>query len=419
MLENLSSSDVNLRLGAARGLSQYSDLAVPELISAASSEVSAMVMTNLEDTISLVNNRNQGKIFDANKRSVVNRAQALGYIKGIQDNDIVCHEVEGLEFLGNKQVRKYLNDTYEYGQICGELQKAKNRNASDRINEKTVQQYELISNENRVKIITSAVISRWIRQGKIKNLDSIVLDLSESNFYRATFPLINIDFLNLSLSLMRHSKLCGSIIKNSIFDNADMFGANLSNTTFILTSFKNTHLRKAKSNRVRFEKCEFNNAILSESDFSISDFRESTFENSKLRGTNLSKCDFFNTKFKKSELHGVNLSGSILDSSELFGSVLINANMNGVTAKKCRLNGVDLRGANLSNSILIDADLRGANLKNVNFGGADLRGANFQNVNLEGADFSDSDITDVDFRNSNIDNVIFFNVKGFDSAKMN
>ncbi|SFU73626.1 pentapeptide repeat-containing protein [Halomonas korlensis] len=375
LLGNLSSSDIDVRLGAVRGLSQYSSYAIHELLSSASTESQAVVRTSLEEAIGNIDNKYRQEVVDANSRSILKRMQSLGRLKGFghdpskNDNHLNSY----------KQVKKQYNDTYEHGLVLGRLYRSKNDDES-LVGLQIEQELELIRSEIRLANVTSSVICSWIRAGVLESLTSEALDLSESNMYRAKLPIIKSTCFIALYALMRHSTLRYASIENGVFDHSDMLDANIPNSKFIKTSFHKAHLRKATGKNVNFYACDLNDSVLSQGDFSGSHFNNSFCKKTKFRNAILSNVKFTNTMLNEAEFQDANLVDSILSGAKLFGANLVDADLSRVKARNCKFNGADLRGA-----VFKDADLSGADFSGANISGADFKGAVLDKVDLSKA----------------------------------
>ena len=109
-----------------------------------------------------------------------------------------------------------------------------------------------------------------------------------------------------------------------------------------------------------------------------------------LAGARLDGTTFSNVNLQNAVLEGADLTGA-----DLSGGVLHNTNL-----KNANLLGANLSGAELNLADLTGATLVGANFTDAKFYRIKLAGSNLDGAILDGADFAYTDLSEVDFTNS-------------------
>jgi len=184
----------------------------------------------------------------------------------------------------------------------------------------------------------------------------------------------------------------------SLFDEADLQGANLQGATLYNTSFRGanlgqTNLREAYLGRADFSGANLQGAILQKA--SLHDAYASGLE---LAGVNLSEASLANADFRKANLEHAQLSAA-----NLFQTCFISANLTGANLSRANFDETDLTDA-----ILVQADLSGAEMVQAHFDRANLEGAVFKKASLTNVYLDDANIQNVDFSEADE----FFGVSG-------
>lgn len=387
LLQSLSSQEEYSRLGASKGLSQYADYCVIELLTSSSREDSVLVRQNLEDTLSLVSSMGKKQVVKSNSITLLERLEIAGQIKVLEANDKAINiETNKLLELSEKsltKLRKAFNVQYEYGQKIARLY-LKNLEGI-RLTD-SIQTYMTENIESKTAYLrklnqmTGSVIAIWLRKGiKLEGIDSGI-DLSATNLYRAKIPGLNGLGCIFNYTLMRHCDLSKGRFDKCIFYDADMYGSNLNQCNFKDSDFSNTNLRNASGTGLLLNNCLLVNVTLSEANLTKASFRKTNLETAKLKGAILEKCRFVEAKLNKAELQDAKLNKSVFEEVTLFGAKMINTNLSNSHISNTKFNGADLRGADFSKSILKNVDFSGANVS-----GAKFTGTKLENVNMDHA----------------------------------
>ena len=380
LLQALSSEQVANRLGSIRGLSQYTDYVIPELLASSSTENSVLVRTNLEDTLFLAGQSGKSEVLRANSNSILNRVQTGARIKAINIEKSIFMGLFGISPETFNFICKSYKDIYEHGLTLEHLRIGRIGKSSEEIKIEKESLEEAITYEKQLAETTRAVISRWLRDGIPLSFPFEGMDLSETNLYKVRFPRMKCQCLICQRALMRHCSIENSEVKHSVFNNANLMDANISNSDFSDSLFISAELRLVRGENVTFSKCNLKSATFSKGDLSNSNFVESICRFARFRGTVLKNCNLQHSDFIKAELQEAKLEQTKMNSADFSLAKLINANLHKVEAKETLFRGSDLSGANLSGSDLRDADFTESIIANADFRGADLTGAKFDAV---------------------------------------
>ena len=142
-----------------------------------------------------------------------------------------------------------------------------------------------------------------------------------------------------------------------------------------------------------------NKRALLEYDLSDADLSGANLSDTDLSDANLNGADLSDANLGRADLNGADLSDANLGRADLRRADLRCADLNGADLNGADLSDTDLNGANLSGANLSDADLSGANLRRADLRRADLRCADLSGANLRGADLNGADLNgaDLDF----------------------
>ena len=137
--------------------------------------------------------------------------------------------------------------------------------------------------------------------------------------------------------------------------------------------------------------------------------------NADLRGADLSEsnlveADLSNAKLKNADLSGVRLHGTDLSGATMRGADLSKAKLNmtlsedhfDVPDANLSEDYIGVLGANLSGAYMQDVDLSEADLHLVNCSGANMRDADLSGADLENADLSGADLRDANLSGANL-----------------
>jgi uncharacterized protein YjbI with pentapeptide repeats len=187
------------------------------------------------------------------------------------------------------------------------------------------------------------------------------------------------------------TSLQGSTLTSArVFDNVDMSGASLSNTTVTGVSFAGATL---------------SNAVLTSATV-----RNATLTNTNMVGATLTNADVSGTSFAgatmtRVTMTGATLTNSTLTSADLSGASMANTTITGSTFTSSTMTNAVLTDATLTNSTLTSAVLTGASLVRAN-----VTGSTFVGASLAGADMSGATVTNANFTNANISGANITNV---------
>ncbi|MBD2255257.1 pentapeptide repeat-containing protein [Nostoc parmelioides] len=383
LLESLSSQEEYSRLGASKGLSQYADSCVLELLTSSSIEDSDLVRQNLEDTLSLVGYQGKQQVLESNNRALLERLEIAGKIQILRASDQnLTIDINKLLLLSEptlKKLRKAFNVQYEYGQKISRLY-LENLEATPPPG--IIQSYlsqnieSTASYLRKLNQITSNVIAIWLRKGIKLKWFSSGIDLSLTNLYKAN--LLNFRGVGcvFNYAIMRHSNLKLGMFDNCIFYDVDMYDCNLKQSYFKESDLSNSNLRKIRGIGIILDDCILINTVLSEAELTKATFQDTDIRFAKLNGAILKKSKFVQVKLNQAELRDANINQSIFDGVTLFGAKMINANLSNCQISNTQFNGADLRGVDFSKSKFKNVDFSGANLSGAKFTGAKLENVN-------------------------------------------
>lgn len=183
--------------------------------------------------------------------------------------------------------------------------------------------------------------------GRPDTFDDWTSDFSQSDLTEASLVAAQ-----LRHTLFRNASLLRANLSNAEAQYADFSGANASSALFIAAEadqarFQGTHLSGA----------DFTEAQLTQANFTEARLREATLAGANLTQAILSRADLNAADLRASTLTGANLAEADLSNSRLTEANLENAN----------LHHANLQNANLQDAVLTGANLAGANLKGAVF----------------------------------------------------
>lgn len=200
-----------------------------------------------------------------------------------------------------------------------------------------------------------------------------------SNIYIERLDAQKCDFtgVNFDNTILRSSKLKGSILRRCSANNTDLSDSNLSETTS--TGFSGIRIIATNTN--------FNNSC-----FKFASLPEANLDRSILTGSDWERSD---------------LSYSILTNTQCIDwfAPFINLNNSNLTASDFRF--AVMGGANLTDAVASDSNFQRANLCGIkgrksSFSGSDLYYVRFNAANLDLANLSNSKITRTIFRTASL-----------------
>ena len=178
------------------------------------------------------------------------------------------------------------------------------------------------------------------------------------------------------------------------FNESDLNGVDLSGADLRIA-----HLRRANLFRA-----DLSGADLTGADLSDADLREAT-----LRETNLSKANLNGARISSAFAKDANLIQANLLAANLRNANFSNASFSDATLMVANLERADLSGANLTKTNLTKADLSGIRLRRADLSGAKLTRTNLTASNLVEAKLIEADLADAIFSEAQVGNTVFAN----------
>jgi uncharacterized protein YjbI with pentapeptide repeats len=187
--------------------------------------------------------------------------------------------------------------------------------------------------------------------------------------------------------------LQGSTLTSTrVFDDVDMTGASMSNTTVTGVSFAG--------------------ATLTNATMTSATVRNATLTNTNMVGATLTNADVSGTSFAGATMTrmimtGATLTNSTLTSTDLSGASMANTTITGSTLTSSTMTNAVLTDATLTNSTLTSTVLTGASLVRANVTGSTFVGASLANADMSGATVTNANFTNANISGANITNVAF------------
>lgn len=174
-----------------------------------------------------------------------------------------------------------------------------------------------------------------------------------------------------------------AIMTQSLIQNYDFTGVDLTNSEFRRCKFVNCNFSEAQTDRISFIKCILEDCNFGGSNAGMADFEESSLIRCNFLGdekvhlhfvsSTFEDCDFSRTKYYGTKFHGCSLEGHDFSGSDLTGAIFTECN---------------LSNANFTDAILREANFIKANCKGTNFTNANLITAVFTHAKLHGANLT-------------------------------
>ncbi len=357
LLVLLTDSSPNKRVGAANGLSKYSNFVIDELIAAVSNEEVEYIVEAIEKALLNVDKKNQNKIIASNQFASNELIKLLGELAVTNIPQVDIDSALMLDTDLRISLVKNNSYLYDYGKTIG------TRNNNLEINNLKNNYLNKAKRIQRTIDSTGRIIAQFInsQQNELTNIN-----ISYTELYRE--KITNISFYGFYAinTLCRHIQFNNCSFKNSIFKGADMFGLSFGNIILEKCNFNGTNMRQSKGIDIEINNCDFsNNAVLSESNFKKLKSEKSKFIHCKMNKFVALDSEFNETKFNSSVLNHSVLEGSTINNCDFFGTKIIDGNFCNSKIADSKFNGADLRGANFSNAYLERVDFSGAELKNI------------------------------------------------------
>ena len=371
LLEGLSSSSEAARVGAARGLSQYADDTVQELLAAASIEESGAVRPNLENALTYATGQAKTEVVRANSQTLLQRMHLAGRMRMRKfPSETVCSLLR-LNESTLKRIRRHYRVEYEHGRRLEQLHAA--RTVGEAVADfKGLDLQELARHLAQLHELTRNVIARWLR-----NSDTVLpierpLDLSEANLYRSNLSQITGAGFVFDNALMRHVDLRLADVDYSSMVSANLYDCKIDRARFQRTTFAMSQLRKCQGNKVHLIDCDLSWVKASEADFTEATFQSTKCTKGMFRTASFSRGLLTDCLFDKVEMQQAVLDGAQLSEVMFFGAKLQEADFGQTILSQCKFNGADLRGANFAGANLSHVDFAGARVDNADFQGAEF-----------------------------------------------
>lgn len=255
---------------------------------------------------------------------------------------------------------------------------------------------------------------------------------------------------------VNHNNAAGMIRDANTIRNFTFNNAVFNNLNYVKTRYE---VNRKKSEKLRFDKCKFNNFVGHSSDYTSITFFDCKMEKSDLRA-----CLFDGCAFSSNNLKETNFSSSTFRGNQLFvdndmtkcifqnvkgleRQMFTNCNLtssgfNGTSLNRVRFDNCNLQGSqfipilphgargdfdqipsDLTNTIFVNCKLQsitfqstlglagrnfeGQDLRRCTFSGCDLTGTIFRDCNLSDCVFTNAFITETDFTGSNRENTVF------------
>jgi uncharacterized protein YjbI with pentapeptide repeats len=178
--------------------------------------------------------------------------------------------------------------------------------------------------------------------------------------------------------------LSNHILKNAVFDDADLTGANFSHSDLTGASFA-----RAKLTGAIFTQATLNGANLGAAQLGdLNGTNAADLSYANMRGTIFDHANLDHCNFNKAQWYGsVPLSPTGTDVQPASGAnaSLQNATFANAVLSELHLNEAHLETADFANAVLVGAKLTGAWAQGAKFTEAHLQGADFTNAKLQGA----------------------------------
>lgn len=371
LLVLLNDSAPNKRIGAAKGLSKYSNSVCNELISALGIENDDFVREAVEEALLDISFENFEKLIVANRNAIKSIVTLLGELSAVSiSQSFIDSQLNMDEEMRNHLIRnnRYL---YDLGKKI-----AIRKNVAELSEIPSVYTSRILNIKRSVES-TGKIITKLLNTHKYLVFSTI--DISYNELYKSKLDGLKADKLYAISTLCRHVVIRNASLDNSFFKHADMFDATINVVTIRNSNFKGCNLRQSQGTNVEIRNSSFaDKAVLSEVNFTDLSATDSDFSQSKMKNFAAFKSSFINCKFNASELQHSSITNSAIDRCFFFGANIIEGDFSGTTIENTKFNGADLRGANFENAKLKKVDFSGANLKNIKTTNWILEDCNFE-----------------------------------------
>lgn len=371
LLVLLNDSAPNKRIGAAKGLSKYSNSVCNELISSLGIEHDDFAREAVEEALLNISSENFEKLIVANQNAIKSVVTLLGELSATSFSQRFIDSKLNMD----DEMRNHLIRNNRYLYDLGK--KIAIRENVAELSEIPKQYISRILYIKRTVESTGKIITKLLNRHRYLVLSNI--DISYNELYKSELDGIKADCLYAISTLCRHIVLKNASLDNSFFKHADMFDATFNVVTIYNSNFNSCNLRQSQGTNIEIRNSSFTDkAVLSEVNFTDLRATDSDFSQSKMKNFIALKSSFNTCKFNASELQHASIKDSTISWCFFFGANIIEGDFSGTTIENTKFNGADLRGVNFENAILKDVDFAGANLKNIKTNNWTLENCNFE-----------------------------------------
>jgi uncharacterized protein YjbI with pentapeptide repeats len=286
--------------------------------------------------------------------------------------------------------------------------------------------YPGIKTEIRVAQTTKTTADKPKKKTQTEALNrSLPKRILNKNYDGEDFENIDFSRRQLQKSTFNKANLKGANFKGIgnfqmlSFKNADLSGADFSNTSINQVDFSGANLSNANFNNSHCINCRFDSANLTNATFRQTTLYKTSFDSAELKS-----IEFTIAVWSEVDLSGARnvnhaqLYAEVKKNPSGVGDIIYDYNGCAIGAAKSICRGMDLSGHKFFAKQLSETDFSRANLANVDFSLTRLLNSNFTGVNLSNAifgkhvwqtNFSQANLTNADFRQSVLqsDNVNF------------
>jgi uncharacterized protein YjbI with pentapeptide repeats len=218
------------------------------------------------------------------------------------------------------------------------------------------------------------------------------LNLSGMIASRANFTGSDLCNCNLTKANMQYSKLNRCLLNLTVFDYADLSGAELNNCDGSINA-NNANFKDSKARNINIIDGVLSNAVLTKADWRGARLINCSMENVMAQQWLAPWSDFTESDFNHSDFEFAVLGGSVMDGVVAKHVSFKRANLIGVSAQNADFNNSDFYYARLTSGIFENADFVNAKMTR-----AVLRTASFIGANMSGSKINRSVLDRARFR---------------------
>ena len=245
-------------------------------------------------------------------------------------------------------------------------------------------------------ILTHAIFNNTI----LTNTDCTDANMGSIKFDGTTFN--NADFTGATLS---RSQFCNTRFeKCKMAEKIDMF----LESEFDKASFIDSDMRKNTFIDADISACDFSGSDLSESGFINPIMKNAIFNGANLTGVNVIKAQGDGATFDNAIMINVRFVGeSSLPDAKFISADVSEANMRDCNLQNVKFTGANMHKADFGGSNLNKADFEGVSAVSAQFNKADLTHANMQKIDMMEGSFYKAVLSGALFNNANLYSVNF------------